>query len=328
LSTSETRATSAQEVGQCGVRVLGGDHAQFLDVLPAILSLIGPVPDVGLVARIGDDAVQQVGRARGGKGNPPAHHTVKGGHGGAGAAGEEGRMVPVFGDFLYHLPDGDPPGARDVFQKLGGLGADAARGDVQDAQETGGVGGGVDDPQEGQQVLDLPAGVEAGGPHQPVGEAGADEGLFQRAGLGVGPVHHREVTGAGLARQGQARDGVHDVLGLFFRVVGLVDDDFGPVPPVGEQFLGGPVGVVADDGLGDVQNRLGGAVVLLQQVGGQVGEVFPQAGDVAVVGAAPAVDGLVLVGDDEEVAVAGRQSFEEGRTGAMLVSWNSSTRMW
>ena len=308
-----------QEVGQCDVGVLGGDHAQFLDVFPALLSFIGSVSDVCLVACVSDDAVQQIGRGLGGGGNPPAHHAMKCGHGGAGTAGEKRGMVPVFGNLLYHPPDGDPPGARDVFQKLDGLGTDAARRDIQDAQEAGRVGRRMDDPQKGQQVLDLPAGVEAGGVHQPVRDASMDKGLFQCAGLGIGSVHHCAVAEVDLACHGQTGNGVHNVLGFFFRVVGLVDDDFVPVPPVGERFLGSPVGVVANDGMGDVQNRLGGAVVLLQQVGDQVRKVFLHAGNVAVVGTSPAVDGLVLVANNEEVAMPGCQLFEKRVLGHVSV---------
>ena len=62
-------------------------------------------------------------------------------------------------------------------------------------------------------------------------------------------------------------------------------------------------GVVLDDGVGGVEDALRGAVVLLEPHHARVREVALEVEDVADVGAAPGVDRLVGVADDEDVAV-------------------------
>ena len=61
--------------------------------------------------------------------------------------------------------------------------------------------------------------------------------------------------------------------------------------------------VVLDHRVGGVEDALRGAVVLLQAHDARVREVALEVEDVADVGAAPGVDGLVDVADDEDVAV-------------------------
>ena len=65
--------------------------------------------------------------------------------------------------------------------------------------------------------------------------------------------------------------------------------------------------VVGDDLIGRVEDVGGGAVVLLELDDGGVGEVLLKVEDVADVRAAPAVDALVVVAHDAEVAAFLRQ---------------------
>ena len=60
----------------------------------------------------------------------------------------------------------------------------------------------LDEPEIGDDVLDLFAFVETCPGHQLIGHAVADEGFFQHAGLGVGAVHYREVAGLHSPRPG------------------------------------------------------------------------------------------------------------------------------
>ncbi|MPN10536.1 hypothetical protein SDC9_157831 [bioreactor metagenome] len=71
--------------------------------------------------------------------------------------------------------------------------------------------------------------------------------------------------------------------------------------------LGGAVAVDVDHVFGCVQNALGGAVVLLQQDLLTFREVFFKAQHIAVIGAAPAVNGLVFIAHHKYVAVKRRQ---------------------
>jgi hypothetical protein len=70
----------------------------------------------------------------------------------------------------------------------------------------------------------------------------------------------------------------------------------------------------------------GGAVVLFQPDHGGAGEILLEAQDVADLGAAPAIDRLVVVAHAADVAVpAGQQP--QPQYCATLVSWYSSTRI-
>ena len=91
---------------------------------------------------------------------------------------------------------------------------------------------------------------------------------------------------------------------------------------LGEQGLSVRGGVVRDDGVGGVEDRLGGAEVLLQQHDGRVGEVRLELQDVAHVGRAESVDRLVRVPDHRDVAVLGREEPDQlvlGKVGVLVL---------
>ncbi len=67
------------------------------------------------------------------------------------------------------------------------------------------------------------------------------------------------------------------------------------------------VGVVGDDGVGGIEDRLRAAVVLVEHDRGDVVERFFELGDVAQIGATEAVHALVVVADDGDLLVLGRQ---------------------
>ncbi len=69
--------------------------------------------------------------------------------------------------------------------------------------------------------------------------------------------------------------------------------------------------VDGDDGVGGVEDGLGGAVVLLQVDDAGVRVVALEVEDVAQVGGAPGVDGLVGVADDADVAVPAGELADE-----------------
>ena len=192
-----------------------------------------------------------------------------------------------------------------VEEEGAGFLADAAAGDVDHALEGEVVVGVVDEAAEGEEVFDFAAGVEAGTADEAVGNAAAEEGFFDDAGLGVGAVADGDVAGAPVAGGDAGFDLAGDVVGFVDFGVGLVDEGpvaFGVVGP--ERFMDA-LGGLGDDGVGEAADGFGGAVVLFQADGGGGGEVAFEVEDVADVGGAPGVDGLVGVADDGEVAGAG-----------------------
>ena len=178
--------------------------------------------------------------------------------------------------------------------------ADAAARGVEDPAQAHLVVGVDQHPQVGERVAHLLALVEAHPADHLVGLAGADEHLLEHAALGVGAVEDRDVAGPQPA-VGELVDLVGDEPGLVVLVVGDVADDALAVAGVGPQLLLLAALVVGDDGVGGGEDGLGGAVVLLQQDRGGVGEVLLEVEDVADARAAEGVDRLVGVADDHQL---------------------------
>ena len=109
-------------------------------------------------------------------------------------------------------------------------------------------------------------------------------------------------AGAGVGLAQILLDAVGDEEGFVFAVGGLVEADQRAALARGEERLALALGVVGDHGGRAFEDDLRGAVVLFQADGADVGEVLLELENVADVGAAPTVDGLVLVADDADVA--------------------------
>ena len=109
----------------------------------------------------------------------------------------------------------------------------------------------------------------------------------------------------------QAQDLAGDPVRLVALVLGPVARDRPAGVPDGEELLGLATDVVGDDGVRRIEDRLGGAEVLLQHDGRDVGEGPLELQDVADVRAAPAVDRLVGVPDDADVAVRLAQQLDD-----------------
>ena len=195
-----------------------------------------------------------------------------------------------------------------------------ARRHVDDPLEADAVGVGSQDAQVGQGVLDLAPGVEPRPADELVADPVAQERFLDRPGLGVHPVHDRDLAGpealVGVvvvrppgqrapAPADHALDLAGDPLGLLFLVVRLEALDQDPARVVRPQLLVLARRVARDDRVGGVEDELGRAVVLLELDHGGVRPVALEVEDVAQVGATPRVDRLVVVADHAQVAVAG-----------------------
>ena len=153
-----------------------------------------------------------------------------------------------------------PPG------KLGALlhaaRPDAARRDVQNAQQAQLVGGVGDHAEIGQHVLDLRAVEKLRAAVDAVRDAAALEGKFHLVGERVDAVEH------GVVAPGNAlREGVQDLVGDKLRLLVLVGRDMQAqkvaVVLRRPERLALALAVVFDDRVGRVQDVAGGAVVLL-----------------------------------------------------------------
>ena len=146
-----------------------------------------------------------------------------------------------------------------------GLGADATGRLVNNAVQRNRVRWVVNQAQITERVLDLFALIKTGAADQFVFDVAPHKNLFQGAALGVGAIHHGEVAQGQFTIGGQQTfDLVTDIGRLFDFVVRLIDHDAVFTHPIfGMQPLFGAIPIVADHRIGDIQNGLVAAIVLL-----------------------------------------------------------------
>ena len=191
-------------------------------------------------------------------------------------------------------------------EHLHAVGADAALGHGEDAQDGGGVGGVVGEGEVGEEVADLGAVEEADAAEEAVGDVEAVEDAFEWAAVGGGAeqdAHVRVGRGAGVLA-----DVAGDKEGFVVGVVAGADDDGRAAGERGVEALGDAEWVLLHDAEGGVEDLGRAAEVFFEEDAVQAGEVEVHALDVAHVGVAPAVDALVGVADDADV---GRQAAQE-----------------
>ena len=168
------------------------------------------------------------------------------------------------------------------------------------------IGRVVDHAQVGQHILDLRPIEEPSAADDAVGDAVALEGVLHGVGLGVHPVEHRVVLP--LPPLLNAGD---DLGGHILRLVRLVhrhiQADLIPCPLLRPQLLALAPLVVLDDGVGCVQDVLGGAVVLLQPDDPSALVLLLEGEDILNGSAAEAINGLVVVAHHADVLPLPRQ---------------------
>ena len=190
--------------------------------------------------------------------------------------------------------------ARVVAQQVERRAADAARRQVDDALEGDVVVARLREAQVRQGVLDLGALEEPQAAVDAVRDSRRHQRLLEGAGLRVRAVEH----GGRGERQPAAlvlADAVDDEIRLVAFVEGGVDADRFAALDRGPELLAHAVGVLRDDGVRGGEDHGGRAVVLLQAEDRRV-VLAAEVLHVLDARAAPAVDGLVVVADDERRA--------------------------
>ena len=188
--------------------------------------------------------------------------------------------------------------------------ADPAARDVDDARDRLAVKGIARDAQIGKDILDLLALEEFEAAEHLVGDAVLGKFLLVGAGERV-DAHEDGKIGGLVAAAAEFGDLFGAVERLPRFLVRLVKDGRVPFGVLGVQRLALAAGVVCDGGVGEGQDRLGRAVILLQFIHFCVGIDALEPQDVFDLRAPPAVDGLVVVADDEEIAVDGREALDD-----------------
>ena len=194
------------------------------------------------------------------------------------------------------------PRPRPVVQELHRGVADAAARRVDDALEGEVVGGLGDDAEIGQRVADLLPLVEARAADDAIVEAEGDEAILEGAHLERGADEDRDLV-EDVALALELLDLLADGARLLLRVPRRGDEDLRGVMvgAVGEQRLAEPALVVGDQVRGGAEDVRGRAVVPLEADDLGAGKILLEAEDVVDLGAAPAIDRLVVVADAADV---------------------------
>ena len=190
--------------------------------------------------------------------------------------------------------------ARVIVQELHGSVAEPAPRHVDDALEGEIVGRRVDHPQISERVADLGALVEARAADHAVRQAQRDEAVLEFAHLERGAHQDGDLVER-MAAALQLLDLLADGAGLFLGVPGAGDVDLLAQFVVGAQRLAEPALIVGDEMRGGGEDVAGRAVVALQPDHRGAGKIVLEAQDVVDLGAAPAIDRLVVVADAADV---------------------------
>ena len=281
----------------------GSDTQEFLDVLGAALGLHGALGAEGLQqARLVDNHLDDVlelavhatalahqrHKARQAVTHLGAKHACLGC---CDLAGLKERAAVVACQLLNLLNRG---------------GADAAARRVDDALDAHLVGRVHDHLEVGHDIADLGTVEESRATHDFVGHARTQEHIFENTRLGVGAIEHGDVVVA-RAFGMQFLDLAGNPAALVALVARLEGLDLLAIALGRKQALILALRVVANHGVGGAQDMARGAVVLLQLDGLAVFKVLLKVQDVGDVGAAPAINGLIIVAYDHEILVLGGQ---------------------
>ena len=177
--------------------------------------------------------------------------------------------------------------------------ANAAAGRVNDAPQGNFVGRVVKNAQVSDEIADFFALVETGTTHHLVGDAGADEDLFDGPGGVIGAVHDGNIPIADTSVE-QSVDFGGNESGFVMFIVRNIAGDFRASTMVGPEFLFPSAMVMGDHGIGRREDVLGGTIILLQQDCPCLGVVSFEFFDIANGGAAECIDGLVGVANHAE----------------------------
>ena len=177
-----------------------------------------------------------------------------------------------------------------------------ARG-VDDALEFEVVGGVQRHLEIGGRVPDLLALVEARAADHAIGQAKGDEAVFEGAHL-EGRAHQDGDLAQGVALMLDLLDVLADQPCFFLVVPAAFDLDLVARLAVGPERLAHPPLVMGDQPGGGAENMPGRAVVALEPDDLGAGKVGLEAEDVVDLGAAPAIDRLVVVADAADIAAA------------------------
>ena len=292
---------------------------QFVEVLGAGFRLVGSFGPQALgVTAFEKDHLDDVAESAFGQQRPQAADELVELQQALARGGSHVQRVRFVFEPVQHRGERTPDPARRGRELLLGGVADAARRDIDDASQAHVVVGVHQDTQVGENILYFLAVVKARAAHQHVAHAMTHEFFLEHAGLRVGAVEDRDLAGRASARLG-VRDFARDPAGLGAIVREGAEANLFAGFVVGPEFLAMPPGILCDHGTGGFEDISLGAVVLLQADGVGIRVVAFEFQDGAHVGAAEAVDRLVVVAHHAEVPVTTRDMIDQEVLGMVHV---------
>ena len=198
--------------------------------------------------------------------------------------------------------------------------AEAALRHVDDALEVQDRWPAWRDAEISDRVPDLLALVEARAADDAIGQPERDEALFEGAHLEARRARGSPSRSRLVPWRCSCLDVVADPARLLLVVPDAGPRSCSPGVAVGEQRLAEPALVVRDQARGGGEDMAGRAVVAFEADDLGAGKVLLEAQDVVDLGAAPAVDRLVVVADAADVAASPAPSSRSQRYCATLVS--------
>src|SRR6185437_10551221 len=134
---------------------------------------------------------------------------------------------------------------------------------------------------------------------------------FERTRLLVGAEQNRVAAPRNAPGEARVIDLLHYRARFLFIVIESVQNDFWAVSLVGPELFAAAAQVVFDDRICRAQDGVCGTVILLELDDFDLGKMFFHVKQVGNFRAAPAVNALVIVADDTEIAMLLRQGMDE-----------------
>ena len=203
------------------------------------------------------------------------------------------------------LEQGNAALAGVVVQQLHGSIADAALRHIDDALEGEIVGGRIDGAQIGECIADFGTLVEPRAADHAIGQAERDEAVFELTHLERGANQDRDLVEV-LAGALQILDLLADRARFLFRIPGAGHGDLLAVDILGAQCLAEPAFIMRDQMRGGGKDMSRRTIIAFEANDLGAGKVVLEAQDVVDLGAAPAIDRLVVIADAADVFRCGQ----------------------
>ena len=218
------------------------------------------------------------------------------------------------------LHQGDARAPCMIMEELQGGVTEAALRQVKDALESKIIGGLRDTAKIRERVADLGALVKSRAADHPVGQAKGDEPLLEFAHLEGGADQNGDLIER-VALALQLLDLLADHAGFFFRVPNAGDGRLLAQFAIGEERFAEASFVMRNQARGDREDMPGRAVIAFEPDDFRARKIALETQDVIDLGAAPAIDRLIIVADAADVLAPLREQPQPqilGRVGVLI----------